>query len=69
MRLAFGWVELKRRSGGQAATFASTTKEHLRVLKIPIAEKEWLPLTRDARAWNKRMSTKKHEVAAQRKNV
>ena len=67
MRLAFGWVELKRQSGGQAATFASTTKEHLRVLKMPTAEKEWLPLTRDARAWNKRMSTKTHEVAAQPK--
>ena len=66
MRLAFGWVEKKRRSGGQAATFSSTTKEHLRVLKLPTTEKEWLPLTRDARAWNKRMSTRTHEVAAQR---
>ena len=52
---------------GAAATFASTTKEHLRVLKMPTAEKEWLPLTRDAGAWNKRMSTKTHKVAAQPK--
>ena len=60
-------MQLKRQSGGQAATFASTTKEHLKVLKLPTTEKEWLPLTRDARAWNKRVSTKAHEIAAQLK--
>ena len=60
VRLAFGWVDSKHRSGGQAASFASTTKEHLKEMNLPTDDKDWLPLTRNAREWSKLITKNPH---------
>ena len=57
-------MEKKRRSGGQAASFASTTKEHLKIMNLPTAEGGWLPMASNARAWSKLILNKPHETPA-----
>ena len=59
-RLAFGWVDTKRRSGGQAASLASTTKVHLAVMNLPTNERDWLPLAANPREWWRLINKKPH---------
>ena len=63
-KLAFGRVDKKRRSGGQAASLASTTKMHLKAMDLPTDDKDWKPLTEHSKTWWELINNKPHEVSS-----
>ena len=56
------WMHKARRSGGQTASLASTTKMHLAVMNLPTNDRDWLPLAANPREWWKLINKKPHQV-------